>query len=133
MITQLVRQRFSLHTLSSIVVILVLLFLYLSPVAAQTATSYFDPGGTISKNSGLPQDDPTDITLNLIKGFLQLMGIIALVLIIYGGFIIMTGGATGEGSPAAVKKGKDIILWSIVGALVILSSLGIIEYIESII
>ena len=93
---------------------------------------YFDKEKTLASGSGLPQDDPESIVMNIIKAFLQLIGIIDLVLIIYGGFIIMTGGAAsgGEGGSAGIKKGKDIILWAFVGAAIILSSLGILEYID---
>ncbi|OGY86203.1 MAG: hypothetical protein A2233_01050 [Candidatus Kerfeldbacteria bacterium RIFOXYA2_FULL_38_24] len=90
----------------------------------------FDPFSQLgSGQSGLPQNDVNTTVFTLIKGFLQFVGVIALVLIIYGGFTWMTGG----GSQEKIKKGRDIVFWALIGTLVILSSLGIIEFIDTII
>jgi len=48
-------------------------------------------------------------------GALALSGSIFLFLIIYGGIIMMTA----AGSQEKVKKGKDIITWAIIGALIL--------------
>jgi len=54
-------------------------------------------------------------------GALALSGSIFLFLIVYGGIIIMTA----AGSPDKVKKGKDIIIWAIIGALILGSAYAI--------
>lgn len=120
--------------LLSIVGISVALLLF-EPNLAHAAIK-FDSSGTLAGSSGLPTDTPTAVALRIISTFLQVLGIIALLMIIYGGYLIMSGGgifAGGDqaGSAAQIKKGREVITWAIVGAIIILSSLGILEYIDT--
>lgn len=89
----------------------------------------FDPGGVLSGNSQLPTTSPSSTIFTVIKGFLQFIGVIALILIIYGGFTIMLGGTNSE----KIQKGKDVLYWAIIGTIIILASLGIVEFIDSVI
>ena len=58
---------------------------------------------------------------------LALSGSIFLFLIIYGGIIIMTA----AGSMERVKKGKDVIVWAVVGALILGASYAITSLVFS--
>ena len=96
-------------------------------VFAQTSSSYID--SSLQTTSGLPDVSPVDVALNVISTFLSVLGIITLVLIIYAGFMILISG----GSEEKVKKGRETLMWAIIGAVVILSSLGITLFIENLI
>jgi len=50
--------------------------------------------------------------------FISIVGAIALLMFIYGGFMWLTSG----GEPDKIKKGKDVVIWSVVGLAIIFSS-----------
>lgn len=60
----------------------------------------------------------------IISVVLGLVGTIALVMFIYGGIIWMTS----AGSKDKVKKGKDAIVWSVIGMAVIFASYGLTKF-----
>ncbi len=61
----------------------------------------------------------------VISNFLQIIGSIALLMIIIGGFIWLTS----AGNPEKVKKGRDVIVWTIVGLVIIFSAYTIISFV----
>jgi len=71
-----------------------------------------------------PFDGKTIFTIiQSIIGYLILIGApILAVMVIYGGFLILTAGD----SPEKVKSGKDVILWAVVGYTIVLCSWGVI-------
>lgn len=83
---------------------------------------------SFASDAGLPITDPLDTTFGIIQAFLQLLGLIGLILVIYGGFTLLLS----AGNPEKIKKGRDIILWAVIGIIVVLSSYGILLYIDSI-
>lgn len=93
--------------------------------AATGPASYFDIAG-IFRDTGLSDDTPLQLTLKIIKTVLQAIGVVALVLIIYGGFTIMTA----TGNAERIQTGRTVLLWTIIGIIIIFSSLGIIAFIE---
>lgn len=78
---------------------------------------------------GLPnplgETDPSIIIGRVIQGILGVVGSIALVMFIYGGFTWMTA----SGNTEKVTKGKDIILWSILGLIVIFTSFALVTFV----
>ncbi|MCX6778948.1 MAG: pilin [Candidatus Magasanikbacteria bacterium] len=60
-------------------------------------------------------------------GFIAVMGSIALVMFVYGGFLWLTS----RGEPDKIKKGKDVFVWSTVGIVVILSSYLLVSFVIS--
>lgn len=90
----------------------------------------FDPGGVLSdpqNGSGLSTRSANDTIFTVVRAFLQTVGVIALILIIYGGFTWMTGG----GNSDKIERGREILFWAVIGVIVILSSLGIVEFLDS--
>ena len=85
----------------------------------------FDSGENILRNSKLGESDPVVVTAGIINWILGLLGLIALVLIIYGGFIWMLS----SGNEEQVTKAKDIIVGAVIGLLIILASYGIASYV----
>lgn len=76
---------------------------------------------TLAQTAGLADTDPRIIIANIIRVLLGLLGIAAVVLIIYGGWVIMTS----SGAEDKVQKGKDIIKNSVIGLVIIISAFGI--------
>lgn len=54
----------------------------------------------------------------LIQAALGISGSIALAMIVYGGFLWLTSG----GNPGKIEKGKNTLLWSILGLAVIFAA-----------
>lgn len=93
-----------------------------------SASDYFDTSG-IFAGIGLSTSSPTQLALNLLATFLSLIGLIDVCVIVYAGITIMLS----SGNPEKVKKGRDTIVWSIVGSIIIFSALGIVLYIDSVV
>jgi hypothetical protein len=68
--------------------------------------------------------------LQSIIGFLIKIGApILAVMVIYGGFLILSAGD----NPEKVKSGKNVILWAVVGYVVVLCSWGVLYIIGQVI
>ncbi|PLX20669.1 hypothetical protein C0584_05515 [Candidatus Parcubacteria bacterium] len=76
---------------------------------------------------GLGDADPRVVAANVIRIFLGFLGIIALVLILYAGFLWTTS----AGDPSKIDKAKKILVSAIIGLLIILSSFAIASFILS--
>lgn len=87
--------------------------------ALDTGLNYVD--NTI----GLGNEDPRIIAARVIQIFLGLLGLIALVIILYAGFLWMTSG----GSDDKVGKAKKTLTNAVIGLLIILASFGIVTFI----
>ncbi len=64
---------------------------------------------------------PTDAASTAVKVFLGFVGVIALVIVIYGGFQLMTS----QGNPEKIDKGRNALLWATIGLVVVFGSYGI--------
>lgn len=85
-----------------------------------------DPlGVNPGQESGLSDDDPRIIVGRIIQVALGLLGITAVVLIIYGGFMIMTSGGNDE----KISKGKNILITSVIGLGIILAAYSITTFV----
>ena len=67
---------------------------------------------------------PAVIVGDVLKYILGFVGIIALVMFVYGGFTWMTSG----GSPEKIKTGKNAIVWAVIGMAFIFLSYAIVEF-----
>lgn len=77
---------------------------------------------------GVPITDQPEIVVGrLVKGFLGVLGMVALILVIYGGFLIMTGSKGGK--EGDINKGKDVLKWAIIGLIIIFSSYAIADFV----
>lgn len=100
----------------------------LPTIASADVMSYFDPEGEFVE-SGLSTNSPTTMVLNIIEVLLSVLAIILVVLIVYAGFLILTS----TGNEEKIQKGMSTIRWAIIGTIIIMSSLGITLYLDSII
>lgn len=89
---------------------------------AQSPSQYFDPGGKVASGAGLPKTTLLDYVFNIIKSGLGILAVVALALIIYAGFTILTS----AGNEDKIKTGRQILLWAIIGLIIIFSSFSIL-------
>jgi hypothetical protein len=68
---------------------------------------------------------PQALIGNIINGVLGIVGSLALLMFIYGGFTWMTA----SGASEAVTKGKDIVVWATIGLIIIFSSYALVNFV----
>ena len=61
----------------------------------------------------------------LINVFASVMGFLAVGMIIYGGFTLLTA----QGDPARIKRGKDVVLYSVIGLILVMLAYAIINFV----
>lgn len=79
----------------------------------------------IAQSIALPSTDIRLIVARVIRAALGLLGIVALVIILYAGYVIMTSG----GNEEKVSDGKKILTNAVIGIAIILSALAITQFI----
>jgi len=92
-----------------------------STVCVPNSTSLCNPLGAAF-------DSPTSIPNligNVIKGLFSIIGTIALIIFIYGGFVWMTA----FGEDQKIKKGWDTMIWAAMGIAVIFGSYLAVDFI----
>ncbi|MDO8581810.1 MAG: TrbC/VirB2 family protein [bacterium] len=111
---------------SLFIVSLFLCFFVVLPAFAQTndlaGLSTFQNSG-----SGLATTDIRITIGNIIRIFLGLLGTIAIVLILYAGFMWMTA----AGNEEKIEKAKKILTNAVIGLVLILAAFGIVSFIIS--
>ena len=70
-------------------------------------------------------DSPNQLIGQIINGVLGIVGSLALVMFIYGGFVWMLA----AGSSEKVQKGKDILIWATLGLVVIFSAYAVVKFV----
>lgn len=102
------------------------LLLVISPALAQqpdiAGLQSFENSG-----SGLATTDIRVVIGNIIRVFLGLLGTIAIVLILYAGFLWMTA----SGNEEKIEKAKKILMNAVIGLAIVLSAYGITSFIIS--
>lgn len=92
---------------------------------AAVGAASIDFGINYAANIGLGTRDVRDTIASLIKTAMGLLGIVATVLVLYGGFQWMIAG----GEEKKVDAAKKTIYMGIIGLLIILSAYGIASYV----
>jgi len=113
-----------------ILFLLLLLFPYISVDAACCTSGTADPAGCeVCLTNPLTGDQTSkDIPVligQVIKAALGIVGSIALVMFIYGGFTWMTAAGNAE----QITKGKNIIVWAAIGLVVIFASYSLVNFV----
>ncbi len=92
---------------------------------AETPSYYAREGAS----SIVVPDGPDMMTIikNLLNTTFGVVGVIAVVMMIIGGFYYLTS----QGSPERVQKGKNTILYGIVGLIIVLSAFAIVNFVLS--
>lgn len=94
-------------------------FFLLLPYSVQ-AFSYWDVGETL----GLGEADLQETVIAIIQWILGLLGLIAVIVILYGGFIWLTS----AGNEEKIAKAKKIITAAVVGLAIIILAWAISLY-----
>ncbi len=114
--------RISIVTLISVIIIGLLGAILISPTNALAVEGVVE----LENPLNLDEDQPiADLAGRVIRAFLGIIGIIGLVIFIYGGVLWMTSAGHAE----RVTRGKDLFVWSIVGLVVIFSSYTIVSFV----
>lgn len=84
-------------------------------------------GGTINLADISPVGAATapEIIGNVIKAVLGIIGAFALFMFVYGGILMLTS----AGNQEKIKKGKDVLIWAIIGLMVILGSYVLVSFV----
>ena len=93
----------------------------LFPIAARAAVTIENIGGSL----GLGNADLKTTVMNIITYVLGLLGLIAVIMILYGGFTWMTAG----GNEDKVDTAKQIISSAAVGLVIILIAWAIVTFV----
>ena len=102
-----------------------ILFLNFSPVLAQGTVCTGDACTTLKNPLGDAVNSPQLLIGKIITAIMGVVGSIALLMFIYGRLTWMTS----SGSQEKVKKGRDIILWSSVGLVVIFMAYALTKFV----
>jgi hypothetical protein len=93
--------------------------------AAQAATGTLNFGLAYGAETGLGEQDVRTTIAKIINVALSLLGIIALVIVLYGGFKWMTAG----GNEESVTEARNIIFAGVIGMAIILSAYAIANFV----
>ena len=96
-----------------------------SVISVNTTSEIIEGLEMIEEPLGLPSMDIRTIIANIIRVALSLVGIILVVIIMYGGFLYMTAG----GNEEQIGRAKDILKNAVIGLAIILSAYAIVLFI----
>jgi len=81
-----------------------------------------------AENLELPQaadEDVRDMAVSIIKYIMTFLGIIAVIIMLYGGFLWMTAAGNGD----QVDKAKQVIIAGAIGLVIIIASFAIVKFV----
>lgn len=85
------------------------------------------PAGTVCLINPLSAKTVPELIANILKAAIGVVGALALLVFVYGGFIWLTSG----GESAKVSAGKEAMKWAAVGLVVIFTSYGLVRFVFS--
>jgi uncharacterized membrane protein YidH (DUF202 family) len=116
-------RKISLTDRAIVLAVTALLLLAPGMVLAQPdlGLNYVDPIGLQAGNF----DDPQSFAASVVTYLLTFLGIIAVIIILYGGFLWMTA----AGNEDRVSKAKKTIIAGAIGLVIILASYAIVTFV----
>ena len=115
----------------SAAILTIVLSLFVLPVVVSAAPTDFNGGSNYGLDQaaswGLGTNTMQDSIKNVINILLGLLGVIAVLIILYGGFMWMTA----AGNEDKVEKAKKLIISGIIGIIIILSAYTIAQFVIS--
>ncbi len=89
---------------------------------------YFENAGGANVIANVPQYCSYEsLYEKFINTALFAVGIVAVIAIIYGGYLYMTA----QGNEAQTKKGRDVLTWAIIGLIVVVAAAVIVNVVVS--
>ena len=104
---------------------ILILVVFFFPGTAHAASVLQNNASAFGKSIGFGNADIRTIIASLIKTFLSLLGIILVVMFVWGGFLWMTSG----GDDDRRSKAKSTIFNAIIGLIIILMANSIVIYV----
>lgn len=95
------------------------------PITGEKISQSGNNGNTLS--NPLKARNITELLVQIIDILLTLAIPVVVMFIMYGGFVLVTA----QGNQANITKGKNSILWAVIGGVIVLSAKLIIEIIQS--
>lgn len=92
------------------------------------STICYDPfctDGMISERTGLGDTDPVLIVSRIINGAFTVLGVVSLVLVLYGGAIWMLA----RGNEEEVRRAQEILKGAVIGLVIIMASYSIANFV----
>jgi len=105
--------------------VFVVAFLFWQVLPAQAQNNDLFGLQPVENSIGLVKTDIRIIIAQIIRAIFGLLGTIALVIMMYAGYVIMTSG----GNEEEVSKGKKIMINAVIGLAIILSAFAIAQFI----
>ncbi len=108
-----------------------LCFSFAMPVFAQdgliTAEELLQAGdeGTIGEVAGLGEAELSAVVARIIRAILGFLGVVAVVIILWGGFLWMTSGGQDE----KIRNARKLILMGIIGLGIVLAAYAIASFV----
>lgn len=117
------------HVISfaAVIMMIVPMLLLGANVHALNSSDLWNSGGLATNPgaaTGLSNTDPRTVIANVIKVILGFLGIVAVVIIVVGGFEWMTSG----GSDDKAKEGRTRITNGVIGLIIILAAYGLANF-----
>ena len=109
----------------------VAIFMFLISAMAVSVKAAPDLGFDYANNlelSTATETDPKEMAVSVVKYLMTFLGIIAVVVILYGGFMWMTA----SGNEDRVDKAKKIIIAGAIGLVVVLAAYAIVNFVVGI-
>ncbi|WKZ28799.1 MAG: pilin [Patescibacteria group bacterium] len=82
---------------------------------------------TITLQNPLNANSVPELIANILRAAIGIVGALALLVFIYGGFIWLTSG----GEAGKVSAGKEAMKWAAIGLVVIFTSYGLVRFVFS--
>lgn len=79
----------------------------------------------VNEEIALQGGDPRVIAARIVRAALGFLGIVALIIVLYGGFVWMTSG----GNEEKIATAKKILINGVIGLIIILSAFGITQWV----
>ncbi len=105
--------------------LIVFQFFFLTPVSIKASGNQPPADKSVGLDNPLGGTDIPPIISRIITHALGIVGALALLMFIWGGFIWMTA----AGNTERVKKGMNTLLWATIGLVVIFASYVILKFI----
>ena len=102
-------------------------FIVVNPVLAQSGEligiEYANEVGLMAAD----EEDPRDMAVVIIQYLMSFLGLVAISIILYGGFMWMTS----AGNDDRLGKAKKIIVAGVIGLMIILAAFAIVSFITT--
>lgn len=110
---------------------LFLIFFALSILVLPVFVLAQDIGSNYAANLGLAgaaEGDLRDMIVSIVRYFLTFVGIVAVLIVMYGGFLWMSS----NGQPERIQKAKKTLIGAVIGLIIVLAAFAIVEFVINI-